>query len=209
MFLNIIAADADRPILMKNQFPTNFLNWADIENIVNNYMYFTPVELINESNQKVFAPLINLPWVKNARDPEFVINSIAKGNTFIITKLNRYNSSLNHLCHQIENMIKGNCDVHAYCGLTDNAVSFHRHSDNAYNLIIQQDGTCHWKVWMPDQEQPYIDTVLEPGDAIYIPKSYSHECTPIGKRLSLSLRFEPGKRLYRNWLKLNSSNENN
>ncbi len=69
--------------------------------------------------------------------------------------------------------------------LKKEACSFGKHLDYAHNLIVQQKGKSRWIV------DNFCDTVLEPGDMLYIPFKYKHECVPLSKRLSISFPFWP------------------
>ena len=74
-------------------------------------------------------------------------------------------------------------DAHIYASYTKESCSFPKHFDYAHNLIIQQKGQSNWIV------EDFCNTVLEPGDMIYIPYKWKHECIPTEKRLSLSFPF--------------------
>ena len=74
-------------------------------------------------------------------------------------------------------------DAHIYASYTKNSCSFPEHSDQAHNIIVQQKGKSKWIV------KDFCETILQPGDMIYIPYQWKHQCIPTEKRLSLSFPF--------------------
>lgn len=76
-----------------------------------------------------------------------------------------------------------NWDAHIYASYTKKSCSFHKHFDYAHNIIIQQKGKSNWII------EDFCNTAIEPGDMIYIPYKWKHQCIPTEKRLSLSFPF--------------------
>ena len=96
---------------------------------------------------------------------------------------------------------------HIYAGYKG-CSSFRVHEDTANNFIIQIEGSTHWTVYknrcsniikpqemrsveefndLVSQMEPAVDTMLTPGDMLYIPARCYHQAQPDGKRLSVSI----------------------
>lgn len=76
-----------------------------------------------------------------------------------------------------------NWDAHIYASYKKESCSFPEHFDLAHNIIVQQKGKSKWIV------KNFCETILNPGDLLYIPYKWKHECIPFEKRLSLSFPF--------------------
>ena len=99
--------------------------------------------------------------------------------------------------------------LHVYAGYTG-CSSFRVHEDTASNFIIQIEGSTHWTVYknrcsniikpmetcqeefndMISEMEPAVDTILTPGDMIYIPARCYHQAKPTGRRLSVSIPMQ-------------------
>ena len=113
--------------------------------------------------------------------------------------------------------------MHLYAGIGE-CSSFRVHEDMPSNFIIQVEGETQWTVYknrcaeivkdftindkpdIIDTLEIAIDTVLKPGDIIYIPPRTYHRASPSGKRLSVSIPIQHGiehmKPKDRDWYKL-------
>jgi lysine-specific demethylase/histidyl-hydroxylase NO66 len=57
---------------------------------------------------------------------------------------------------------------------------FNRHGDWMDVIAQQLVGKKRWQVFRPGDSTPYVDTILSAGEAIYVPKGWLHEVTPVG-----------------------------
>ena len=91
----------------------------------------------------------------------------------------------------------GAADAHIYFNLADNLDGgFGIHWDFSHNLIVQMEGETQFKVWddtvVGDRnpaflnEQPIIDVVMQPGDAVFVPMNVFHQAISKSKRMSVS-----------------------
>jgi len=192
------------PLLLKDSFEyENIISWEDIENYLNNpYIHNNDVEVIDTCGIKFNLSKVNYPYCAEPKYlPSQVFNFINNDYSFVLSNMNRYNKELNFLANQIDTEVYGNksLDFHLYCGLGSKSNSFKAHSDRSYNIIMQVDGTSHWKVYseifkesliFPNSIEKtmnlIIDSILYPGDVLYIPAGSVHKCIPKGKRISIS-----------------------
>jgi ribosomal protein L16 Arg81 hydroxylase len=174
----------------------DFINWEDVTD------YFVPfttrhVEVIGR-NEKVDIPKKGL-----YQDRDFILKHISENHSFCISKFINVNPSVFRLfeffCATYE---KQTVDFHLYGGLSESSTFFPPHNDLATNYIIQLDGECHWTIYneqatydealhykkLPEEQLSIeYETILKPGDVLYIPSGKYHKCVPLGKRLSLSV----------------------
>ena len=80
--------------------------------------------------------------------------------------------------------------------------SFGKHNDKNANIIIQQEGTSHAKIWKGDEL--IIDEELTKGEMIFIPALCDHEIRPLTNRISVSfpIAFGHSDIQERDWVKL-------
>jgi hypothetical protein len=172
------------------------ITWEDVAD------YFIPfttrnVELIGPEGK------IDIPKKGIYQDRDFILNNIAKNNSFCITKFINANAKAFGLFEDFcDSFHEKSIDFHLYGGLDASSNHFPAHNDLADNFIIQLDGDCEWTLY---KEQATFDealhykrlpentlteeykTVLNPGDVLFIPSGKYHKCVPLGKRLSLSV----------------------
>ena len=66
-----------------------------------------------------------------------------------------------------------------------------RHQDPENNLFWQGKGRTRWTLYTDyNTTQPYMDIILEEGDAIYVPKNTIHHVEPLGARFSIAILFD-------------------
>ena len=162
----------------------------DVESYMNDHRFtHDELKVISPDTQEV-AHYANVrqPW-RGAYDPECMEHLWSVGYSFIIES--PYVSKLvKHIASSIEMANHSSCDAHVYMGKA-NSQSFPPHDDNSNNLIVQCEGETLWRVWSGGYE-PFIDVVMSPGDAIYIPKGVTHQAQPLSDRISVSFPFFPG-----------------
>ena len=113
----------------------------------------------------------------------------------------RVNKKINDIALQLEDMSDENCDAHIFFSVKKELENFFgAHYDTATNLIVQAVGRTHWRCCKDPVDTSkvppnvkniedygvYIDEVLEPGDAIFIPKEVLHEPRNLTPRISVS-----------------------
>ena len=131
---------------------------------------------------------IEQPW-RSAYDADCMEHLWTIGYSFIIHSP-YVSKPVKFIAASIEEANHSSCDAHVYMGKA-NSQSFPPHDDESNNLIVQCAGNTLWRVWTGGYE-PFIDVVMEPGDAIYIPKGITHQAQPLSDRLSVSFPFFPG-----------------
>ena len=161
-----------KPFYIQNLITKNIFNWNDFDYLLKNHPktdieLITPekTKLINFSeNQYIYNKNIIFLKAKNYKKDFFVLSDFFK------LKVPELNNSTEW-------------DVHVYTGQENDCNSFGAHFDLADNFILQTEGKSRWIV------SHAFDIILNPGDAIFIPRNWVHECKPMGKRISLSFPF--------------------
>jgi ribosomal protein L16 Arg81 hydroxylase len=159
------------PFYVKNLINKNLFNWKDFEFLLKNH-------------EKKYVEIINQNHIKKC----ITNNENLENKTVIISKVLNYKKEYGDLVNffklkvpELNNSLSN--DVHVYIGVNEKSKSFGEHCDKSANFILQTEGKSRWIV------SNFLDVILEPGDAIYIPKLQMHECLPITKRISLSFPF--------------------
>jgi ribosomal protein L16 Arg81 hydroxylase len=173
------------------------INWVDVARFFM-YDFISNVELIGPKGK------INIPTSNDGvQDKTFVVNKINENHSFVISKFKNINNQSLQLYDEFCDCYANNTvDFHLYGGLTESSHAFHAHNDLASNYIIQLDGECEWTIYQeqatyeealnyrtqPENELNIsFETILKPGDMLYLPSGKYHKCKPLGKRLSLSV----------------------
>ena len=153
---------------IERSFIKNFITWKKLDTIIKDCDE-KDFEVILENKEKRFGK-------NNYRNKSIIISNCLK---YLDCSLIKKYVDKNKLFQY------GNWDAHIYASFKKEACSFGKHLDHAHNLIVQQKGKSRWIV------DDFCDTILEPGDMLYIPFKYKHECVPLSKRLSVSFPFWP------------------
>ncbi|NDB81283.1 MAG: hypothetical protein EB127_00815 [Alphaproteobacteria bacterium] len=210
----------------------NIFSWQELENIlnfrpvINNKRFFS----INDSKKSAWYWQDTI-WLSDPNTwPASLIQEIIKEMPVYMTDMSRANIKINNICHELENLLNYPTDAHIYFSLVEEEIEtkgFPIHFDYNHNLIVQIEGTSRHKVWhdfgdtIKDETTRYIsnmeyppmlDTVMRPGDVIFIPKFFYHKVISKTKRLSISFPMADNKFDFetmqdRNWVKFHT-NEN-
>jgi hypothetical protein len=153
----------------------------------------------------------------NTYPPELIAEEIRKYVCYF-SDSSRVNYKVNELCNQLESLTNYSTDAHIYFSLEDKlSKGFDIHYDESHNLIVQIDGSTHFRVWSERKkgerrnrshmnESPILDVIMNPGDIIFIPVHYWHSAHSMTKRLSISFPMTPdnnGAPQSRHWIKIN------
>ena len=187
-------------------FDPELVTIKDIENYFNHHRC-TPDELqaiSPDNNEKLGFELHRRPW-RPTYDPDSIENLWDEGFSFILHSP-YINNKVKQTVKTIESSNFVSCDAHTYFGKRQSK-SFHPHSDDNFNLIVQCAGQSAWRVWgivtnesgiFPDlEEDPIIKVIMNPGDALIIPKGQIHQAEPLTDRISVSFPFVPGPKTIR------------
>jgi ribosomal protein L16 Arg81 hydroxylase len=152
-------------------------------------------------------------------DKDMVSNIWSKGGSMILTKASMLSHNISAIASCLETeFAKSAADAHFYCSPRKNAVSFEAHADHDDNFLVHAIGSVHWKVYdvfarsemregrktfisrmtMKDEEagkyKTVIDTILHPGDLLYIPSGMFHKAVPETARVSISVPLQENTR---------------
>jgi ribosomal protein L16 Arg81 hydroxylase len=161
------------PFIERSFLKKEIFSWNDFNDCLQNHPKQS-LELIDKQGQKFIAsenPNLNVNDFNviftSAKHVKKEFEEIQK---FLKLKMPHLNNSYDW-------------DTHIYTGHQEGCNSFGLHFDTADNFILQVIGKSRWIV------PHYIDTVLNPGDLIWIPRFVVHGCQPLSKRISLSFPF--------------------
>ncbi len=195
----------DNPQLFQKVFDnTNSLcSWGELEFVLNtphNYL----VEIIDHNNQKLELPMIqDVSWgVRPYYNHKDLVDAVNSFKSLVVIRWEDKNLLARKICQMLDHFFLVDSSAHVYCGLGNQSKSFKLHSDVPSNFIFQIEGQTKWKVFknktsglippgvLNDFDTSVldlaIDTVLSPGDILYIPERCLHYAEPIGKRISVT-----------------------
>jgi len=128
-------------------------------------------------------------WIDDLVDPARTLAAFADGATIVLNSLHRWWPPLGDFCAELERELGHPVQANAYLTPAGSA-GFAPHHDTHDVLVLQVEGSKHWTVREPlvdaplerhrsDHEaaaaQPVLfDGVLEPGDALYLPRGFVH-----------------------------------
>ena len=136
-------------------------------------------------------------------------------SVFYFMDCSRVKKEFNAFCAELEELEGRPFDTHIFVHYKnlEKPHPFGCHYDCQSNVIVQCEGSTHWRVYpkvehdesltnreiaqliadrklpntkMTPTEDPIIDVILEPGDAIWIPQFYPHHAISKEKRISIS-----------------------
>jgi len=215
----------DKPLLFRNyvQDANLLATWTDVEFCINNPWQYNLSVIHKTTGQRIPINVQPAFWFgKDIPDKRAILDKVKLGHTLVIENFSVHSVGTHNLAKRIEDLFSVNCDMHVYCSL-DKSSSFGIHCDQPPNFILQVEGETAWKVFdktlkgqynsntITEQEagEAVIDTILRPGDMLYIPKRMYHQATPFEKRISISIPCPPvdetTKPIDRRQLKLNES----
>ena len=226
-----------RPKIVKNYYPKMFgsiwdrklFTWKEFETLINIRPLMTDARVhIQTEDPNQEWEWVNSAWQHdmNCFPPSLLRTLINECGIFYLTDMSRYTSKINDIARCLEEENGTTCDAHIYvCRNTDKEHVFGTHFDRNDNVIVQCEGKTNFKIWnevdnpeelrkngmstkMSLTEDPMLDVDMNPGDAIWIPKSYPHLASSKSRRMSISFplassgtsidqRFQD-----RNWIKL-------
>ena len=215
---------------MKAKYVEGYLphlfSWNDLASVINirPLMTTSRVKLLDGQGRK-------FKWTATGwhRDPNCyppsLIRSLLDEMVIYFTDMSRVHKNLNEFATCIEDEYQRQTDAHVYiCCNPELEHPFGAHIDEAHNIIIQCEGETNFKVWnelkdgekimkdgdninMKIDDEPILDVVMKPGDALWVPMYYPHQAISLTPRLSVSFPFTPSGLLTlanedRNWITL-------
>lgn len=180
----------------------NIFSWKEFESLINLRPFVSSSRLIFTDATK--EERVSWPWQAWLSDvntfPATLLEKFIKNNMGYLIDCSRVNNKINNICEQLDTLTGYSTDAHIYFSIVENNISNHGfgiHKDTSHNLIVQIEGKTRIEIWNIESESdvttlnnldelPVIDTILNSGDIVYIPKNYWHRATSQTKRLSIS-----------------------
>lgn len=197
----------DTPQLWKGivDNPSQFATWKEVEYCLNNPQFFDLQFINKHTNVYIDYPVFERCWSRPSADVKDLMDIFSDGHSLIINNFEWVGRDKLNICDEVEKHFPEiRASLHVYCGL-DASKSFKIHEDFANNFILQVEGNTHWKVYhnrasnmvgqvdydiMDDELDCAIDTILTPGDLLFIPARCYHYAQPQEKRLSISIPMQ-------------------
>jgi bifunctional lysine-specific demethylase and histidyl-hydroxylase NO66 len=133
-------------------------------------------------------------------DSARVAEQFAAGHSVVLNAMHRVHPPLAEFCRALSTELGHPTQVNVYV-TPPGAQGFRAHHDTHDVLVLQIDGTKHWRVYdpvvqlpLPSQPssglpadvvasgEPVLDVELGPGDALYLPRGWRHAATTAADR---------------------------
>jgi lysine-specific demethylase/histidyl-hydroxylase NO66 len=188
-----------RPIVRRGQSPDGFADYltlADVDELVTAAGLRTPeFRLIKDGTplpvpSYTTTPQISGIPINGLGDTRRVLAAIDDGATLVLQGMHRYRNALRRLCRDLEIELGCPCQVNAYF-TPPGARGLAVHSDTHDVFVLQCFGRKRWEIHAPDG---VWDLVLDPGDALYMPKGTLHAATAqdeLSGHLTIGLVADP------------------
>ncbi|MEX2439639.1 MAG: cupin domain-containing protein [Actinomycetota bacterium] len=113
--------------------------------------------------------------VAGMADPARIAELFRDGATIVLQGLHRYHEPVSRLCRDLELDLGHPCQVNAYI-TPPGAQGLAVHADPHDVFTLQAFGRKRWEIHTAprEPERPPLDTLVEPGDCIYMPAGTSH-----------------------------------
>ena len=192
------------PVDYKKNYYPNLLTWKELANLINirPLMSEKRVKLLDPQNRRY--EWYTHGWMKDKNTyPPSLLRSLLDEFVVYFSDMSRATEKLNDFASNMENEYQRHTDAHIYvCRNTEIEHPFGAHFDLSHNIIVQCEGKTNFKVWkkiedhaferrpkLDMKEEPILDVIMEPGDAIWIPMYYPHQAISLTPRLSVSFPF--------------------
>jgi len=113
-------------------------------------------------------------------DARAVFDEFADGATLVFQSMHRYWGPLADYCRGLEMALGHPVQANAYI-TPPGAQGFGAHEDEHDVFVLQSQGTKKWSVHerhdLPPSRPPVIDSLLSPGDSLYIPAGFPHSAS--------------------------------
>jgi len=180
----------------KKEFFSNIITWKQFSDYINNHRASAGLQVITPQGNKLCMEKNNLHsdfqphWdFDNRYEVLKVYRNWQQGGSVILTKASMLTPNISAIAGCLEETIANSAaDAHFYCSPCKDATSFSVHADADDNFLVHAIGKVHWQVFTKTSRKDcVIDTVLEPGDLLYIPKGTYHKAEPVTARVSISV----------------------
>jgi ribosomal protein L16 Arg81 hydroxylase len=142
-----------------------------------------------------------------ASDASSVIDACRAGASLVINTIHLFSPSIGAFSRSLEKDLGEPVNVNMYCASADNP-AFACHYDCHDIMLLQLEGSKHWKIYAPTilsplfdmkdhgiapSSSPILDVTLHAGDFLYVPRGFWHEVVAVG---GLSLHLTVGLDAY-------------
>ena len=99
--------------------------------------------------------------------------ALSQGCTVLLLDLEPVWPGVRDLAVRLSSELEEEVQVNAYLTPGDQ-VGLPRHADDHDVIVVQLHGRKHWQVF-DGSDEPVVDTTLDPGDGLFVPRGWEHE----------------------------------
>ena len=186
----------------------NLLDWKGLERIINIRPLMTHWRVKLPIEKRQYEWSIDKWMIEPQTYPATIVKELIDTQTFYLVDASKFTKEINDFASKLEETYKLCCDAHIYiCKNLEEDHPFGVHFDYAHNVIVQCEGTTNFKVWPSEsidpmgpnqkltfvddeEDEPLLDVLMEPGDAIWVPKHCPHQAISKTERFSISFPMD-------------------
>lgn len=105
----------------------------------------------------------------------------------------------NHITYMRDIFTESTISLVIFAGMNSKSESFKIHKDTMDVFFVQAHGNITWQIWdnAEGDGDPLLDTIMTPGDAVYVPRGVYHRVIQSEPRVGYSFGVEgPDPTLY-------------
>jgi ribosomal protein L16 Arg81 hydroxylase len=171
---------------------TSLFSWVSLNRVLNYQPLHSPseVRLVRDGQPLPIS------------SPQATIAALQQGATLIVNGLHGRDPALATLAAALRDGVGHRVQINSYCTPAQQQ-GFDCHYDTHEVFVLQLDGAKEWFVFepsviaptgatrspddVPPNTPPYLKTVLQPGDVLYVPRGHWHYAMACGERPSFHL----------------------
>jgi bifunctional lysine-specific demethylase and histidyl-hydroxylase NO66 len=198
----------ERPLLSSAVSPDGFADLFSeqaVDELVSRRGLRTPFLRVTKDGQVLPGGRFTAPGgigasIADQVDEDKVLELFVDGATLVLQGLHRVWPALVEFTSQLSTDLGHPCQVNAYVTPAQSQ-GFSAHYDTHDVFVLEIAGEKRWQIWEPvlsrpraaqpwtdyrtevekrASEEPVIDTVLRPGDALYLPRGFLHSARALG-----------------------------
>ena len=185
--------------LQRQAFRTGKFTWQDLDRALYSWEpQGRQIRLFKDGpvpSEQFTEPYMELSEQRTRIIKDVLYQYMKEGATLVLNKLQLHSPIIHDYCMNLAQFIGEKTNANAYAAFGGDG-SFGKHWDTHDVFALQLIGRKHWKLYQPTfeqplthqtskhhkaecQQEPVLDTVLEAGDLLYIPRGWWHEALPM------------------------------
>lgn len=173
----------------KNAFKnTEICSWENLSELISTFNS-KDFDLVFAKSKKqyTFSQIIDIESLHRANVSKILSSYIKQGYTIILNSAHKWHPPFSRFCSTLGQELNTYTQINLYASWGNDSGAFGTHWDEHDVLIIQLEGTKHWKIFGMTDRNPVLhkysttsesdilsEFIMEKGDLLYIPMGQLH-----------------------------------